>query len=110
MRSGLQTSPVGAQAVRGRQLREQEDAWCQSHPDILRSYAGQWIVVEGEGILVHGNDPAELVKEARCLGVRSPYIFRVDDTPPGVIRMGGLYGEGLAGGLRETVGDDLHQI
>jgi len=77
-----------ARAVRGQRLREREDAWCHSHPEDLHRYVGEWIVVEGEGVLVHGKDPVRLVAEARRLGVRSPYIFFVEGTEPDVVRLG----------------------
>ncbi len=64
-------SPVAepeTRAIRGRRLREREDAWweredawCRSHFEDLNRYAGQWVVVEGEGVLVHG-------KRSRPLG------------------------------------------
>ncbi len=75
-------------AIRGRRLREREDAWCRSHPEALHRYAGEWVVVEGEGVLVHGIDPVLLVAKARQLGVRSPYIFFVESSQPDVVRLG----------------------
>lgn len=72
----------------GTRLREREDAWCRSHPDILRRFAGQWLVLEGEEIMAHGQDPAQLVKEARAKGVRIPYVFYVETPHPGVVKMG----------------------
>lgn len=76
------------QAVQGRRLREREEAWCRSHPEILRRFAGQWLVVEGEEIIAHGKDPAGLVEEARAQGVRIPYVFYVEAPRPGVARLG----------------------
>jgi len=75
-------------AIPGRRLRELEDDWCQSHPEALHRYVGEWVVIEGEGILVHGKDPLRLVAEARRMGVRSPYIFFVEGSQPDVIRLG----------------------
>jgi Family of unknown function (DUF5678) len=82
-----QPSSAG-QALKGRRLREREDAWLRSHPDVFRSYAGQWLVVEGEQVVAHGKDPARLVKDARARGVRIPYVFYVEPPRPGVVRLG----------------------
>ena len=75
-------------AVPGQRLRGREDAWCRSHPEILRRYAGQWLVVEGEKVVAHGDDPAQLVKQARAQGVSIPYVFYVDPPRDGVVRLG----------------------
>ncbi len=74
--------------IQGKRLREREDAWCRSHPELLRRFAGQWLVVEGEEIVVHGRDPAQLVEQARAKGVRIPFVFYVETPRPGVVRMG----------------------
>ncbi|MCP4591806.1 MAG: hypothetical protein GY842_13800, partial [bacterium] len=43
---------VEARSAGGQALgREREQAWCRAHQDILREYAGQWIVLEGEEIV-----------------------------------------------------------
>jgi hypothetical protein len=44
---------------------------------VLRSFAGQWVVLEGEAIVAHGKDPQQVVVEARAKGIRVPYIFYV---------------------------------
>ena len=84
----VQEPPTTAPAVRGRRLREREDAWCRSHPEVLRRFAGQWLVLEGEEIVAHGTDPAQLVEKARANGVRIPYVFYVEPLRPDVVRMG----------------------
>ena len=89
--SAPESSPLPGgeeRAVQGRRLREREDAWCRSHPEILRSFAGQWLVVEGEEVIAHGQDPAQLVAEARAKGVRIPYVFYVEASRPNVARLG----------------------
>lgn len=72
----------------GTRLREREDAWCRSNLEALRRLEGQWVVVEGEEIVVHGEDPTDLVKEARSRGIRTPYVFYVEKPRPGVVRLG----------------------
>jgi len=38
---------------------------------------GQWVVLEREEIVSHGDDAGEVVAAARRKGVEVPYIFRV---------------------------------
>jgi len=61
-------------------FRERENEWRRTHGDVLRAYAGQWLVLEGEQIVAHGDDPVPLVARAREHGIRSPYVFYVE--PP----------------------------
>jgi len=59
--------------------RSRELAWRQANTDYLRrAFLGQWVVLEGARIIASGPDPVEVVKTARRLGIRSPYIFRVE--------------------------------
>ena len=58
--------------------REREQAWRRSNPEVVREYAGQWVVLEGEEIIGHGAEPAKIVQEARNRGIRSPYVFFVE--------------------------------
>lgn len=68
--------------------RSQELDWCRTHTEVLRQFAGQWVVLEGEKIVVHGSDPLQVVAEARAKGIRVPYIFFVEDADKKVVRMG----------------------
>lgn len=69
-------------------LRQREDAWCRTHPEALLPYAGQWVVLEGEEIVAHGDDPVPLVQRARARGIPSPYVFYVESPQPGVFKIG----------------------
>lgn len=59
----------------GHRTRELE--WRRTHGEVLRNFAGQWVVLEGEEIVAHGKDPQQVVVEARAKGIRVPYIFYV---------------------------------
>lgn len=72
----------------GRQLREREDAWCRSHPEVLRRFAGEWVVVEGESVVAHGKEPRRVVAQARAQGIRIPYVFFVEEPRPDVVKLG----------------------
>jgi len=69
-------------------FRQREQEWCRTHGDVLRRYSGEWVVVEGEEVIAHGDDPVPLVKEARERGIRSPYVFFVEPVQPGVVKIG----------------------
>jgi len=68
--------------------RSRELAWRQSNRDDLQAFAGEWVVLEGEQIIAHGPDPAELVAAARRSGVLVPYVFFVDRQQSDVVKLG----------------------
>lgn len=68
--------------------RQVEQEWRRSHAEILRGYAGQWVVLEEQEIIAHGEDPESLVELARDQGVEVPYVFYVDPPRPGIVKIG----------------------
>lgn len=69
--------------------RTRELEWRRTHRKLLQStYAGQWVVLEGEEIIAHGQGVAQLVDQARTQGIRVPYIFYVEESRPDVVRIG----------------------
>jgi hypothetical protein len=68
--------------------RSRELAWCRTHAEVLRQFAGQWIVLEGEEIVARGDDPLQVVAEARAKRIQVPYVFYVEDTDTTVVKMG----------------------
>lgn len=69
--------------------RQRELRWLQTHREELRKFAGQWIAIEGEEIVAHGPNAAEVAREARSRGVRVPFIHRVEhERPTGVVYLG----------------------
>lgn len=58
--------------------RHVELQWCYDHDDLLQNYAGQWVVVECEELVSHGDDATTVVQEALRTGVKVPFIFRVE--------------------------------
>lgn len=70
-------------------FRRRELEWRRAHGEVLRAFAGQWVVLEGEEIVAHGDDPATLAAAARVRGIQVPYIFYVEPTrDKDVVRMG----------------------
>jgi len=68
--------------------RSRELAFQQAHPEALRRLAGQWVVLEGETVIAHGNEPVRVVSEARSRGVRIPYVFFVEEAEDDVAWIG----------------------
>jgi len=87
-RISVAVSEVDDETSRPLGHRRKEQAWRRTHGDVLRDYAGEWLVLEGEEIVAHGDDPADLVKHARERGIRSPYVFFVEPVQPGVVKIG----------------------
>lgn len=90
MIAGVATSaPSEAEANRlssGHRAKELE--WRRTHRDVLRAYAHQWVVLQGDEIVAHGTDPSQVVGEARARGVTVPYIFRVEADQATVVKIG----------------------
>lgn len=68
--------------------RQLELQWRRTHKEVLRGYLGQWVVLQGERILASGPSLAEAVKQAREMGVRVPYVFRVEDLDENIATIG----------------------
>jgi hypothetical protein len=70
------------------QPRSRELAWRRANEPILRSMAGEWVVLEGEELIAHGPDPQPLVQDAKRRGIRVPYLFFVEPAVGRVARIG----------------------
>ncbi len=81
----LKASP-GLQTVVPHRAREL--AWRRNNEGTLAQYAGEWIVLEGDEIVAHGQEPTQLVTEARAKGIRVPYVFFVEPRNDDVVRIG----------------------
>ena len=68
--------------------RTRELEWRRTHTETLRSYADQWVVLEGEQIVAHGTDPLHVLAQARATGIRTPYIFYVEAPNENLIKIG----------------------
>lgn len=68
--------------------RQKEHEWRRTHREELQAFAGQWVVLDGEQIIAHGEDPARLVETAREKGIGTPYIFRVEPPSPNTVKIG----------------------
>jgi hypothetical protein len=76
------------QAGKSLPYRHQEREWIRTHKEVVQKLAGQWIVVEGEELVSHGNDPLQVVAEARAKGIQIPDIIRVGAARKGEVQIG----------------------
>ena len=72
----------------GSQFRRRELDWRRTHAEILGAFANQWVVLEKEQIVAHGEDPVRVINDAKSKGVRTPYIFFVEPKTENVIAIG----------------------
>ena len=79
--------PAGARSS-ARGLRERELEWRRTHPETLRQFENEWVVLEGEEIIAHGSDAAQVIDEARAKEIKIPYVFFVEQKNENVIAIG----------------------
>ena len=72
-----------AASRRARELR-----WRQENMQLLETLAGQWLVVEGDELIAHGQDPVSLVTAARRRGIQIPFVFFVEPRTRDTIKIG----------------------
>ncbi len=63
--------------------RKLEQEWIAKHKD---DYVGQWVVIEGDQLIVHGTAARTVYEAARAAGIKVPFLVRVhpaDDLPFG---------------------------
>ncbi len=69
-------------------FRNRELEWRRTHPEILKSFKNEWVVLEGEEIIAHGPNPIDVVATARAEGIKAPYVFYVESSSEGISKMG----------------------
>lgn len=78
-RNGV-SSPYGYRIV--------EMEWMNKHPEKLRPYAGEYVVIDGTRVISHSTDAAEAIRTAKRKGVVIPFILFLEKPEPGVISIG----------------------
>jgi hypothetical protein len=58
-------------------LRERE--WLELNGP---SYAGQWVAVEGDKLLSHGENALAVLQQARAAGIQRPLLVQIPKEPP----------------------------
>jgi len=69
-------------------FRERELEWRSTHVETLRQFENEWVVLEGEEIIAHGSDAAQVIREAKSRGIKTPYIFFVEQESDDFVRIG----------------------
>jgi hypothetical protein len=61
--------------------RSRENQWLADHQ---REYIGQWVALEGDRLIAHGEDAAEVFAAADASGIERPMVIYVEDpdAPP----------------------------
>ena len=54
--------------------RSRETAWIAAHE---REYAGEWVILDGERLIGHGDDPKPIVELARSQGIERPLVMQM---------------------------------
>jgi hypothetical protein len=78
---GLLTEGAGARVARDL-TREQE--WIDAHRN---EHLGEWVVVEGDRLIVNGHDARTVYNAARDAGIEAPFLIRVK--PANTLPFGG---------------------
>ena len=81
---GLRTDPPSTAPS----FRERELEWRSTHAYTLRQFENEWVVLEGEEIIAHGSDAAQVIREAKSGGIKTPYIFFVEQESDDFVRIG----------------------
>jgi predicted DNA-binding antitoxin AbrB/MazE fold protein len=45
-------------------------------------YAGQWVAIEGDKLVSHGEDAKAVLQQARAAGVQHPLVMHIPKEPP----------------------------
>jgi len=54
--------------------RSREMAWIAAHQE---EYAGQWVALDGDRLVAHGDDPMAFKEKLRAQGIDRPFIVHI---------------------------------
>jgi hypothetical protein len=63
---------------------ELESKWLKEH---RAEYAGQWVALDGDRLVSHGEDGRKVYAEAQAAGVEMPYLVHIE--PADALPFGG---------------------
>lgn len=70
------------------QFRTRELEWRRTHPEILKAFEGEWIVIEGDEVVAHDREFGHVINQARFRGIRTPYVFFVEPKSEDIVSIG----------------------
>ena len=56
-------------------------------PD-LRSFVGEWVVLQDDVVIEHGAELKVIVEKARARGIGRPRVFYVEGSDPETVKLG----------------------
>ena len=59
--------------------RKHELRFFDEHPELEQQLAGEWVALDGEELIAHGHDLADVLQRASLAGHPHPFITRVPD-------------------------------
>jgi hypothetical protein len=71
-----QNGRAGKDATRPTPDFEREQRWLSEHQ---REYVGQWVALDGDRLLSHGEDLNKVFDEAQAQGVNAPFTAFIED-------------------------------
>lgn len=80
LRQESSTSRISEKTTRAAPVtsRKREIEWLEDNSGRLRlEYPGQWIIVEADQLVAHGDDYLVVLAEARRKGVQIPFVERI---------------------------------
>jgi len=69
-------------------FRAVEMAWIQAHrAELVATYPGQWIAVDGPQLIAHAGSLVDLLKKARDTGHPNPFVTAIPAEPIGSLAL-----------------------
>jgi len=59
--------------------RRREQEWLHSNGP---RYAGQWVVIDGDQLVSHGENAMDVLQQARAAGIQHPLLVQIPKEPP----------------------------
>jgi len=59
--------------------RRREQEWLHSNGP---RYAGEWVAIEGDQLISHGENALDVLQRARAAGVQHPLLMQIPKEPP----------------------------
>jgi predicted DNA-binding antitoxin AbrB/MazE fold protein len=59
--------------------RRREQEWLRLNGP---RYAGQWVAIEGDKLVSHGENGLAVLQQARAVGVQNPLLMQIPKEPP----------------------------
>lgn len=82
------SSPSAATGKSWHGFRAIEMEWMNKHPEKLRPYAGEYVVVEGTKVVAHSADVGKAIDTAKRKGIKIPFVLFLEPAKPNTFHVG----------------------